>query len=46
MNLFASQDNWKSPLLPGPYSIRQVAQVFLQNISEKIQKGIKGLVLC
>jgi len=37
MDLFASQDNWQSSLLPCSDSISQIAQVFLQDIPEKIQ---------
>jgi hypothetical protein len=37
MDLFASQDNRQSSLLPCSDSISQIAQVFLQDIPEKIQ---------
>ena len=37
MDLLASQDNRQSSPLPCPDSIGQVAQVFLQDIPEKIQ---------
>ncbi len=37
IDLFASQDNWQSSLLPCSDSISQIAQVFLQDIPEKIQ---------
>jgi hypothetical protein len=46
MNFFANQDNLESSFLPDPHSIGQVAQIFIQDIPTKKQKGIEGLVLC